>query len=98
MVTTAKVKNASPHTGTSCRSVRICVWLRPRSAWALALLFLGLGLAVFPAAPAQAAIAFDVANSYGNPTDIGNKSPRERETCPSWLKRYLFLFSQAFPV
>ena len=65
-LTTAKVKNASPNTGSRCRSGRNGGWLRPTSAWALALLFLGLGLAVFPAAPAQAAIAFDDVNPFSS--------------------------------
>ncbi len=62
-VTTAKVKNASPDTGSRCRPGRNGGWLRPRSACALSLLF--LGLAVFPAAPAHAAIALDDVNSFG---------------------------------
>ena len=66
MVTTAKVKNASPNTGSRRRSGRNGGWLRPRSACALALLFLGLRLAVFPAAPAHAAIAFDAINSLSS--------------------------------
>lgn len=73
MVTTAKVNNASPHTGTRCRSGRNGVWLRPRRAWALVPLLVGLGLAVFPAGSAHAAIAQvqkATAASAGNASSI----------------------------
>ena len=72
-MTTAKIKNASPNTGSSCRSGHNCGWLRPTRAFGVAavcrisllvLAFVGLG---FATSPADAAIAVD-ATSVGQTT------------------------------
>ena len=67
MMTTAKVKNASPNTGNSCRSGRNGGWLRPRSAWALlAALFV---FVLVPGTSAAATLTFQKGDGKGAPSE-----------------------------
>ena len=75
IVTTAKEKNASPNTGSHCRSGRNGGWLRPGSAWALlAALFVFM---LVPATSAADVLTFQQGDGKGSPSDTDDAEIRE---------------------
>ena len=75
MVTTAKVKNASPNTGICCRSGRNGSWLRPGSTWELlAALFV---FVLVPGTSAADTLTFQEGDGKGTPSETDDAYLRE---------------------
>ncbi|MCH7893777.1 MAG: DNRLRE domain-containing protein, partial [Proteobacteria bacterium] len=78
MVTTAKAKNASPNSGSRCRSGRDAGWLRLGSAWALlAALFV---FVLVPGTSAADVLTFQQGDGKGAPSDTDDAEIRETST------------------
>ncbi len=75
IVTTAKEKNASPNTGSHCRSGRNGGWLRPGSAWTLlAALFV---FVLVPGISAADVLTFQQGDGKGSPSDTDDAEIRD---------------------